>query len=235
PSAAPASTPPVGTRPVVASATAATSSARPNSAGAAAQAGSGDEARARKDVTDAVRLFQAERFDEAAAALEKASRRAPGSKTGKDAASKARLVREFAEHWGAAQKALRSRRAREASDALSRAQSTDRRLGGYFRDRIDTQLAEQLYVVAIQAYNRQAYDEAIQVNARVLELQPGHALGTRLQTKMRSSAAAVARQAQRALDNGDKEGARRLAQAALRLVGESEPAGRAARKVLDNL
>lgn len=208
---------------------------RPTVAAAPAQAGSGDEARARKEVTDALRLYQAERFDDAAAALEKAGRRAPGTKTGKDAASKARLVREFAEQWGAAQKALRSRRAREASDALGRAQSTDRRLGGHFRDRIDTQLAEQLYMVAIQAYNRQAYDEAIQANARVLELQPGHALGTRLQTKMRSSAAVVARQAQQALDNGDKEGARRLAQAALRLVGESEPAGKAARKVLDKL
>jgi tetratricopeptide (TPR) repeat protein len=212
------------TRPVVAAA-----------APAAASGGGADEARVRKDVTDALRLYQAERFDEAAAALEKAGRRAPGTKSGKDAQSKARLVREFSEQWGAAQKALRSRRAREASDALGRAQSTDRRLGGHFRDRIDVQLAEQLYMVAIQAYNRQAYDEAIQANGRVLELQPGHALGTRLQAKMRGSAAVVARQAQQALDNGDKDAARRLAQAALRLVGESEPAGKAARKVLDRL
>jgi tetratricopeptide (TPR) repeat protein len=208
---------------------------RPNVAATPAAGGGADDARARKEVSDALKLYQAERFDDAAAALEKAARRAPGTKTGKDAVSKARLVREFAEQWGAAQKALRSRRAREASDALGRAQSTDRRLGGHFRDRIDSQLAEQLYMVAIQAYNRQAYDEAIQANGRVLELQPGHALGTRLQSKMRSSAALVARQAQQALDNGDKETARRLAQAALRLVGESEPAGRSARKVLDKL
>lgn len=193
------------------------------------------EKRAKADVMDALKLYREEKFEAAASALEKAARRSPGTKTAKDAQAKSKLVREFATQYEAAQKALRSRRAREAADALSRAGNTDRRLGGQHRDRIDQQLAEQLYMVAIQAFNRQAYDEAIQANVRVLEIAPGHALATRLQDKMKRSALTVARQAQAALDNGDKESARRLAQAALRLVNESDPAGKAARKVLDRL
>ncbi len=90
-------------------------------------------------------------------------------------------------------------------------------------------------MVAIQAYNRQAYDEAVQANTRVLEMSPGHALATRLQDKMRRSALLIARQAQQALDSGDRDGAKRLAQAALKLVSESDGAGKAARKVLDKL
>ena len=45
----------------------------------------------------------------------------------------------------------------------------------------------------------------------------------------------IARQAQTALEGGDRETARRLAQAALRLVSESDGAGKTARKVLDKL
>lgn len=209
---------------------------RPDSGGAAnAGAGGETEKRAKADIAEALRLYRDEKFDDAAAALEKAARRAPGTKTAKDAQGKAKAVREFAEQWGAAQKALRSRRAREASDALSRAAATDRRLGGHHREKIDGQLAEQLYMVAIQAYNRQAYDEAVQANGRVLEISPGHGLATRLQDKMRRSAMLIARQAQQALDSGDRDTAKRLAQAALKLVNESDGAGKAARKVLDKL
>jgi hypothetical protein len=204
-------------------------------ANAGASAGAETEKRAKADISEALRLYRDEKFDDAAAALEKAARRAPGTKTAKDAQGKARAVREFADQWAAAQKALRSRRAREASDALSRAAATDRRLGGHHREKIDGQLAEQLYMVAIQAYNRQAYDEAVQANGRVLEISPGHGLATRLQDKMRRSAMLIARQAQQALDSGDRDGAKRLAQAALKLVNESDGAGKAARKVLDKL
>lgn len=206
------------------------SAARPE-----ASASADTEKRAKADIAEALRLYRDEKFDAAAAALEKAARRAPGTKTAKDAQSKAKAVRDFADQWAAAQKALRSRRAREAADALSRASSTDRRLGGHQREKIDGQLAEQLYMVAIQAYNRQAYDEAVQANGRVLEIAPGHGLATRLQDKMRRSALLIARQAQQALDSGDRDGAKRLAQAALKLVSESDGAGKAARKVLDKL
>jgi hypothetical protein len=209
---------------------------RPDPASAAnAGASAETEKRAKADISEALRLYRDEKFDDAAAALEKAARRAPGSKTAKDAQGKAKAVREFADQWAAAQKALRSRRAREAADALSRAAATDRRLGGHHREKIDGQLAEQLYMVAIQAYNRQAYDEAVQANGRVLEISPGHGLATRLQDKMRRSAMLIARQAQQALDSGDRDGAKRLAQAALKLVNESDGAGKAARKVLDKL
>jgi tetratricopeptide (TPR) repeat protein len=210
------------------------SAGRPEVA-ANAGAGGDTEKRAKADIAEALRLYRDEKFDDAAAALEKAARRAPGTKSAKDAQGKAKAVREFAEQWAAAQKALRSRRAREASDALSRAAATDRRLGGHHREKIDGQLAEQLYMVAIQAYNRQAYDEAVQANGRVLEISPGHGLATRLQDKMRRSAMLIAKQAQQALDSGDRDAAKRLAQAALKLVNESDGAGKAARKVLDKL
>ena len=209
---------------------------RPPRAPAVGANATGDaEKRARADVTDALRLYRDEKFPAAASALEKAAQRAPGTKTAKDAQAKARLVREYAEQSSAAEKALRSRRAREASEALSRALATDRRLGGHHREKLQSQLGEQLYMVAIQAYNRQAYDEAVQANSRVLELSSGHALATRLQDKMRRSAMAIAKQAQQALDSGDRDTAKRMAQAALKLVSESDSAGKAARKVLDKL
>jgi tetratricopeptide (TPR) repeat protein len=175
-------------------------------------------------------LYRAERFSEAALALDRLGKR--GGKAGADAASKARLVRTFADEWGAAEKAVRARRAKEAVSALQRASSTDRKLGGLFRDRIDQQLAEQSYTVAIQAFNRQAYDEAIEANARVLQLMPGHPQAPRLQDKMRKSAGLILREGQRALADGDREAAQRLARALIKLLPRDDANQRPARDLL---
>jgi hypothetical protein len=186
--------------------------------------------RTRAEQGDAMALYRAERFSEAALALDRLGKR--GGKAGADAASKARLVRTFADEWGAAEKAVRARRAKEAVSALQRASSTDRKLGGLFRDRIDQQLAEQSYTVAIQAFNRQAYDEAIEANARVLQLMPGHPQAPRLQDKMRKSAGLILREGQRALADGDREAAQRLARALIKLLPRDDANQRPARDLL---
>ena len=223
----PAVVSPAATAPPTAPKIASPSPAANNNAG-----NSDAEKQARSAVTDALRLYREQKFEDCAAALDRAARKAPGTKTAKDATSRARAVRDFAEQWGNAQKALRSRRAREAADALGRCLSADRKLGGGLRDSIEAPLTEQLYMVAIQAYNRQAYDEAIEANSHVLDVSPGHALATRLQEKMKRSAPLIARQAQVALDAGDRDSAKRMAQAVLKLVGEGDPAGRQAKTIL---
>ena len=186
--------------------------------------------RTRAEQGDAMALYRAERFSEAALALDRLGKR--GGKAGADAASKARLVRTFADEWSAAEKAVRAWRAKEAVSALQRASSTDRKLGGLFRDRIDQQLAEQSYTVAIQAFNRQAYDEAIEANARVLQLMPGHPQAPRLQDKMRKSAGLILREGQRALADGDREAAQRLARALIKLLPRDDANQRPARDLL---
>jgi len=196
-------------------------------------AGDGEAAkRIKSEVADALKLYREEKFSEAALALERAAKRSPTSKAGTDAKNKARSVRQFADDWTAAEKAVKARRAREASDALARAGATDRKLGGLFRDRIDQQLAEQSYFVAIQAYNRQAYDEAIDANTRVMQLAPGHQLAMRLQEKMRRNAPTILRQGHRALADGDKDVAQRIARAVMKLVPRDDPNQQAARDLL---
>jgi pSer/pThr/pTyr-binding forkhead associated (FHA) protein len=188
--------------------------------------------RIKSEVADALKLYREEKFSEAVLALERAAKRSPTSKAGTDAKNKARAVRQFADDWTAAEKAVKARRAREASDALARAGATDRKLGGLFRDRIDQQLAEQSYFVAIQAYNRQAYDEAIDANTRVMQLAPGHQLAMRLQEKMRRNAPTILRQGHRALADGDKDVAQRIARAVMKLVPRDDPNQQAARDLL---
>jgi len=186
--------------------------------------------RTRAEHGDAMALYRAEKFSEAALALDRLSKR--GGKAGADAAAKARLVRTFADEWSTAEKAVRARRAKEAVSALQKASGTDRKLGGVFRDRIDQQLAEQSYTVAIQAFNRQAYDEAIEANARTLQLMPGHPQAPRLQDKMRKGAGLILREGQRALADGDREAAQRLARALIKLLPRDDANQRPARDLL---
>ena len=210
-------------------------SGRPASPVEGRTAAPAEDRRGRAVFSEALNLYKQERFGDAQAAFDKLASQSPNSKTGQDAKAKGKLVSEFATHWAQAERSAKARRVREATEALQKAGATDRKLGDHFRERIEQMQAEQSHLLAVQAFNRQAYDEAIEANARVLALSPGHALASRLQDKLRRIAPTVLRLAQQARTEGDTQRARRLAQAVLKLSGENDTTGRQAKKLLDEL
>ena len=188
--------------------------------------------RAQRDLEDGARHYKRGRFADAAVAFGRAARRdGASSKVKRQARSRAGWVKGFSESWRAGKKAARDRRGREAIRLLEKAQSFDRRLGGHYRSRVRRVMVDPYYFQAIQAFARQRYEEAAVNNRKVLQIDPGHALGRRLAQKMGDKARALIRDASAARD--DPRRARSLARSALSLSPPGSQLERRARAILD--
>jgi pSer/pThr/pTyr-binding forkhead associated (FHA) protein/tetratricopeptide (TPR) repeat protein len=190
--------------------------------------------RVRSDLLDAGRLYREEKFNDAQALLDHAAARAEDRGLARKARDRSHQIGAFATAWTAAGSAVRARRTDDAIEAFERALGVDAQLGGAFRDRIRGQLADQQYLRAIREFSRQNYDQARAANDRVLELSPGHPLGTKLAEKMTRTADDLLRKA-RDTRSSDPERARNLARQAQALTHRNDATWKDARDLVQSL
>lgn len=193
-----------------------------------------DDRRVKADVQEAMRLYRAEKFSDSAALLDRAAKGAADRDLARRTRDRAKQVTAFADAWSAATRAERGRRTDEAIEKLERALDLDGKLGGAHKSRLTGLLADQYYLRAIREFSRQAYDDAMRANDRVLALAPGHALGGKLAEKMLRTAEDLLRKA-RAAKGDDDDKARRLARQAQSLSRRTDQVWKDARDFVSAL
>lgn len=189
---------------------------------------------ARRDLAEGTRQYRRERIDAAAQAFERAAKRGAAKGLTRQAADRARWVREFARAWRDGKAAAEARRVVEAIRRLEEARGLDRKLGGHHAGAIQKALVEPWYLDAARAFYEKRYPDAARRTQQVLSADPGHSLAAKLRQRIERQADELYAEARR-LRSSDPTRARRLLGDVVKMAGKGSSLARDAEALARDL